>query len=1133
MFLGPNYLRHIRSGFPVLKRHFSTHFDPRFRYDVFKYRSHRVYVEQLILRDKVHCPDIESDYKNRLNETRAYITRYIKKPISIFLPYSRPRLQEFPDEFFHQLFILHFAEDLKRMGFLPALDIMNYKESPEVFMRNSVDNSDCILLHGSRSMLHKQKYDPKAFVRIEIDYIHSRLRRNQKLEANQDFLLGVKLSDQPILAAFPNIFHKKCDVYEFTDDQGNSCKSYLDYMLFTMKKLLTFGLKDEIAIAALFNELDALWKQDLRIFNDNGYLSEEAFFSSIQLLKKSDQHKERSTLEYIAHRASLVDHALFDIEDTTKLSNNIIKTAFEKKIYWNLPPIAQDVHFLVRKKEMQWINESIAMQNGKLSRIGLYGLPGVGVVELINKWLLDNDFLFDAIFWFDASSADILQTQYNNFCREFGLIKDKNPVSEIDIVTRFKKHFENHNNYYRWLIVFDSVEDPQGLHAKMPRLGNGCIILTSTNREKLGHDMLCASNILEIQQMQLEEAVAFFKRLTGTQDAEKKDIEALVSALGCLPVAMRTAAHLCQLRGGISANHFLKELQSINGINFISYDKKLSILWEMMLKSFTKKPKDIKKMKHEIIVLATISVLKTLAYLSPNKIPERLLKDIVKHISGNSSFGEIYLPVITTLRSASVLYEVRDYHTSHIYYFINPLVQQFLKNKYELYSDNKKPNAKKYTDAAFVMRLLVTNVDYDSPTMQLSVASFDLLPHAEAFLKNIKLGACAVKKDAIIFELYCVTAQLAWFQSEYERALFFYEEARLHIPDHSEQIEYKTLHAIGQVYLAMRRNMEDYSLAEDHLTRGLELAGKWNNKISSDYAAILNDLARLYYDIGDYDRSIIACKEVIHLCGILSLPKTHLAYVLHDLAMAEFAKGDVSKAKDNFEESLRIKKKAYKNISIPTVAATKLGLAQVSYANDNVLEAISFGISSLNISEEYFQYQNYPRSHTGIAAAHNDLGCYHFKLGLLTKAFDHYISSLKIYSNLSDQEKNLNSLMVICNLAFMSFYIGEQSISQKLLQYVFVACNSSRDREDILNKIKGRLEILNYYKASFPPEDIDETLNELKLRVQISPSLDEEKLKTLQKSDLILSPRYGFFMAVKPQLVSNTEQDQGLNLVIN
>lgn len=1131
MFLRHHHRKNIiPKVFSMSKTQFSIHFDPRFRYDIFNYREHRVYVEQLILREKEHYPDLANDYKRRLNETIACITRHIKHPISIFLPYSRPRLQEFPDEFFHQVFILNFAEDLKRLGFLPYLDIMNYKESPEDFMRNRVDNSDCILLHGSRSMLHKQEHDPKAFIRIELEHINARLARQQKMGTSQDFLFGVKLSDQPILKAFPEIFHKKCDVYEFSDNQGNACKSYLDYMLFTIKKLLTFGLKDEATMADLFEELDALWGQNLIIFNESGYLSENAYHSTIQLLKKSAQHKELSTLEYIAHRAALIDHALFDSDDGSKLIANIITSAFEKRIYWNLPPIAQDVHFLERKKEMAWINARLATQDKKHHRIGLYGLPGVGRVELVNKWLLENDFQFDAIFWFDATSVEILQSQFSNLCREFGLIKGKGPVSEQDIVDRFKKHFETQNDYYRWLMVFDNVEDPTLLHTKMPRLGNGCIILTATNREKLGHDILSASSILEIQHMQTEEAVRFFTRLIGKQNESKKDIESLVLALGCLPEAMRAAAHLFQLRSGISASHFLKDIQSLS---VISYDQRLYFLWEMMLKSFNQKPKDVKKKKHEIVALSITSVLKTLAYLSPNRIPERLLKEIVKTISGNSAFGEIYWPVITALMSASVLYEVREYNNPHIYYYINPLVQQFLKNKYELSFDTKKLHAKKYTEAAFVMRLLVTNVDYDPSTMQLSVASFDLLPHAEAFLKNIESSTYAVKKNVLIFELYCVTAQLAWFQSEYERALFFYEKARHHIPDHSEQIEYKTLHAIGQVYLGMRRNMADYTLAKEHLTRALTLAGKWNNKISSDYAAILNDLARLYYDTEDYDGSITACLEVIKICTTLGLPETHLAYVKHDLAMAEFAKGDVQKAKNSYEESLRIKKKVYKNTSIPTVAATKLGLAQVSYVEDNIVEAKDVCLESLRISKEYFKLENYPRAHTGIAAAHNDLGCYHFKLGLLAQAFEHYASSLKIYSNLSEQEKNLDSLMVICNLAFMSLYIGEKHISQSLLTYVFTACNSSVDRDDILAKIKNRLDIPVHYKTPVPLKDIDEILNQLQLIVSSSSKLSAEKLQDLHKSDLILSKRYGFFIAIKPQLVSSTEQDQGLNLVMS
>ncbi len=1110
-----------------LRRQAFSHFDPRFKYESLTYHEHRPYVEQCMLNNVELFPKLYEQHNALLASTRAWVERHSKEPASVFLSYARPILQEFPSEFWHQIFLVNLALDLKKSGFSPLMDVLNFSTPPDMFMANGVKHCQFVILSGSKSMLHKQNHYPDSFVKKEIGYIEARLKESRKaapLFDNSNFLLGAKLSDQPMLESFPHIFHGKCDVYEFTDNQGNFCKSYLDYLLEIIKKMMFFSLPNK----NLTQELDMIWEDNLKdIFGKTSYLSENNFNSVVESFKKRDQAKEYTLREHIKECVSRIDYASMGA-DKDRVVSNVMKESFEKKIRWNIPPAPEGIHFIGRTEELNWINEQFSRKNDFI-RLGFYGLPGIGIAELIHKWRLENDTYFDAVFYFDGSSEDILNTQLNDFCRELGIIKEGS-ISSKEISDKFKKHFEEKNTYFRWLIIFDNIEHLDMINSKMPSSSNGCVFLTATNLRKLESDSLSALDILEIQQMQVSDSVNYFKEITEMHEENMHDLEELVQALGCLPLAMRAAAYWIRIRGGnngrniISAKKFLHDFHSMNSTNILSLsennDKKLHTLWEMILRDFNAREDSHHRN-------AIFSILKCLAYLSPYKIPDVLIKSIIKNISKDMRINDIYFIVVAKLMSASLISEFCDNCLNKSYYYINPLMQKFIKNKYPLVFDTQKKSFYKATDANFLMRLLVTNVSYDEEKMHLSVENFDLLPHAEAFLKNVELGNYTKKND-ILCELYYVTAQLACYKAEHQKALYFFEKAKVHLSEHCNGFGYKLSHAIGQLYLAMHRNRNDYSTAALYLTQASRLA----HNPSSDYAAIVNDLARLQYDIGDYKASVVTCNEVIQICLTLELPEKSLAYVIHDLAMAHLALGHLNDAKEKYKKSLYIKKMTYGEKNVPTIAATLLGLGQVYYLENDIQSSIQFFKDSLAMSEICFPKETHPRSHNGIAAAHNDIACCYFKLGNISCAFEHFFISLEMYLNLSNLARNVDSAVVIYNLALLALFLKKEKISRNLMIYAFSDCKDSIGEEhSITKKIRASLNLNEYDSVYVLSDNLGDYLKELKAIAKEVLAHPEKYPILFENFDLILSNRYGFFRAIKPQLLSS--DDQGLNLFLS
>lgn len=1109
------------------RRQTFSHFDPRFKYEFFTYHEHRPYIEQCMLNDITSFPKLHEQHNALLMSTQAWVARHSKKPVSVFFSYARPILQEFSSEFWHQTFLINLALDLKKAGFLPLLDVLNLATPPDIFMANGVKNSQFVILYGSKSMLHKQNHHPDSFVKKEIGYIETRLKESRKSKPffdNNNFLLGTKLSDHAMLESFPHIFHGKCDVYEFSDNQGNFCKSYLDYLLEIIKKMIFPSLSN----ANLTHELDMIWEGHSKdIFLEKSYLSENNFKSVVNLFKKRDKEKERTLREHIKESVSKIDYSFMGV-DKDQVISNIMKESFEKKIRWNIPPVPEGIHFIGRRQELNWINEQFSRKNSSI-RLGFYGLPGIGILELIHKWRLENDAYFDAIFYFDGSSEDILNTQLSDFCRELNLIKEGS-ISNKEIIDKFKYHFEEQSTYYRWLIIFDNIEHLDMINNRIPSSNNGCVFLTATNLRKLESDFLSAPDILEIQQMQVSDAVNYFKEITEMHEENTEDLKEVVQALGCLPLAMRAAAYWIKIRGGnsgrniISAKKFLHDFHSMNSTNIlslsISNDKKIHTLWEMILRNFNSHEDSHHKN-------AIFNILKCLAYLSPNKIPDILIKSIIKNISKDIKINDIYFIVVAKLMSASLISEFCDNYLNKSYYYINPLMQKFIKSKYPLVFDAKKKSFSKTTDANFLMRLLVTNISYDEEMMRLSVENFDLLSHAEAFLRNVELENYAKPND-VLCELYYVTAQLVCYKSEHQKALYFFEKAKAHLSAHRNGLGYKLSHAIGQLYLAMHRNHNDYSTAALYLTQASRLA----NNPSSDYAAILNDLARLQYDIGDYKASVTTCNEVIQICLTLELPEKSLAYVIHDLAMAHLALGNLTDAKEKYKKSLYIKKITYGEKSVPTIAATLLGLGQVYYLENNIVKSIHFFKDSLKMSEICFAKETHPRSHSGIAAVHNDIACCYFRLGNIPDAFKHFFISLEMYLNLSNLARNVDSAVVIYNLALMALFLKNEKIGRNLMIYAFSDCKDSVGEEHLITKkIRASLNLNKHDNVYVLSDNLNDYLKELEAVSKKAQAHQEEFCMPHENFNFILSNRYGFFRAIKPQLLSS--DDQGLNLLLS
>jgi tetratricopeptide (TPR) repeat protein len=107
--------------------------------------------------------------------------------------------------------------------------------------------------------------------------------------------------------------------------------------------------------------------------------------------------------------------------------------------------------------------------------------------------------------------------------------------------------FLGHAYGIRWLMIYDNADDPSvRLEDYFPQCHNGTIIVTTRNAQHAG---LAPDSSIEIGPMDEHEAVRVLLRAAqfsnGVTDDERGQASAIVTELGCLPVAIVQAGRFC------------------------------------------------------------------------------------------------------------------------------------------------------------------------------------------------------------------------------------------------------------------------------------------------------------------------------------------------------------------------------------------------------------------------------------------------------------------------------------------------------------------------------------------------------------------------------------------------------------
>lgn len=224
-------------------------------------------------------------------------------------------------------------------------------------------------------------------------------------------------------------------------------------------------------------------------------------------------------------------------------------------------PYDPNQDFIGRKVQIEELYQKLRTPGRFDHRVALVGLGGVGktqiAMEYVYRYRYTGD--YNHIFWIRAADRPTILSEFEKIGEQLGYNKNDHPLPAEEIAVLVLQWLKSTE---RWLLVIDNLDEIQVINNLLP-IGNlhSHVLITTRNSHTLG----IPARPIEVKVMSIDDAVAMLILRSKadeepperdeeaeptvhppSQDAEGRDEQtearAIVSELGCLPLAIEQAA---------------------------------------------------------------------------------------------------------------------------------------------------------------------------------------------------------------------------------------------------------------------------------------------------------------------------------------------------------------------------------------------------------------------------------------------------------------------------------------------------------------------------------------------------------------------------------------------------------------
>ncbi|MFB9682887.1 FxSxx-COOH system tetratricopeptide repeat protein [Amycolatopsis plumensis] len=239
--------------------------------------------------------------------------------------------------------------------------------------------------------------------------------------------------------------------------------------------------------------------------------------------------------------------ALVGVEETERHPR---RPADEAPPVWGMIP-PRNSNFTGRGELLDQLAKRLEAGTTAVLPAALHGMGGIGKTQMAVEYIYRHLPDYDIVWWIQATQPTQIRKSLTELAQRLKLPNSDEAITAVPAVREALRRGRPHD---RWLLVFDSAEDPDTVRAFFPQGGKGHILVTSRNPDWAG-----IARPLEVAVFRRAES----KQLLGRRGPVLDDADAdrISSKLGDLPLAVeQAAAWLAET--GMSATQYLELFDS-------------------------------------------------------------------------------------------------------------------------------------------------------------------------------------------------------------------------------------------------------------------------------------------------------------------------------------------------------------------------------------------------------------------------------------------------------------------------------------------------------------------------------------------------------------------------------------------
>lgn len=680
---------------------------------------------------------------------------------------------------------------------------------------------------------------------------------------------------------------------------------------------------------------------------------------------------------------------------------------------WNVPHM-RNPHFTGREELLDRLEQQLApaeqadpmtMRHAALTQPqAIKGLGGIGKTQIAVEYAYRTRHRYAHTLWVNAASEEALLSSFTALGELLPAFAAKSEMDQRKLAAAIKGWLEQVKQ--RWLLIFDNVNDVSLVHEYLPQQGNGSILIT-TRANAVGS--LGAS--LEVEKMGLVEGTQFLlhrAQCLPSTNEESSEATNVVIALNGFPLALDQAGAYLEETGCSFADYLQlyqghrQALLARRGAQATRYPDSVATTWSL---SFQKVEQDNP---------AAAELLQLCAFLSPERIPEELIRDGATHWTSplQKAAADLFAfnQMLEELLKFSLVKRLADSHMLSIHRLVQAVLLDAMT---EQERDQWTQRISKALDAMFPGSKPATWKQCE----RLLLHVLACLERASPTQKSLELASLASKAAMYL----CERARYAEAEPLYQQALHIREQ--MFGPEHLDVAH--SLHNLANLYVKQGK----YAEAELYYQRGIHIKETLLEPQHPDVAFSLHCLANLYAEQGKYTQALYQRTLRIYQHTPQRLYSHAVISTLSDLATLYQELGRYAEAETLYKQMLQ----ALELMAEPPdldMALLLNNMAVLSKVQGKYAEAEQLYQRALHIREQLLDPE-----HPDIAQSLHNLANLRVELSQYTEAEPLYQQALQIRRKVLETDHPDIAQSLLC-LARLYYHQGKYSEAEPLYQQV-------------------------------------------------------------------------------------------------